>query len=153
MHIFFQWFFMEWNVLLGLRNSSKRWILPIIRSWDSWPIIVVSTMSNLDLLSTVKSKVLRLFGPIKRSKMGRSKMWLEGAVEGKRNEGKPKKLWWDNLVTTRPRWLECYQQRSWLMENTLSCLFAICRSRRQRTMVISFLKLSFSKTPRANERL
>ena len=35
------------------------------------------------IMSTIKSKVLKLFGHIKRSEVGLSKLCLEGMVEGK----------------------------------------------------------------------
>ena len=56
--------------------------------------------TNLNpIISTIKSKVLKLFGHIKRSEVGLSKICLEGIVEGKRNKGRPKKRWQYNILT------------------------------------------------------
>ena len=38
----------------------------------------------------IKNKVLKLYGHVKRSKNGLSKIYLEGMVEGKRNRGRPR---------------------------------------------------------------
>ena len=51
------------------------------------------------IMSTIKSKALKLFGHIKRSEMGISKICLEGMVEGKRNKRRPKKRLLDDILT------------------------------------------------------
>ena len=51
------------------------------------------------LFDTVKSKTLKLFGHIKRSQVGLSKLCFEGLVEGKRNRGRPKQRWRDSLLS------------------------------------------------------
>ena len=50
------------------------------------------------LLYTIKSKTLKLFGHIKRSKVGLSKLCFEGMINGKRSRGKPKQRWKDNIL-------------------------------------------------------
>ena len=47
---------------------------------------LLKTTNLTPIRSTIKSKVLKLFGHIKRSKVGLSKICLEGTVEGKRNK-------------------------------------------------------------------
>ena len=60
---------------------------------------LLKTTSLTPIISTIKSKVFKLFGHIKRSEVGLSKIYLEGAVEGKRNTGRPKKRLRDNILT------------------------------------------------------
>ena len=48
-------------------------------------------------MSIIRSKVLKLFGHIKRSESGLSTLCLEGMVEGKRNRRKQPKRWYDNI--------------------------------------------------------
>ena len=60
---------------------------------------LLKTNDPTPIISTIKSKVLKLFGHIKRSEVGLSKICLEGNVEGKRNKGRPKKQWRDNIST------------------------------------------------------
>ena len=52
------------------------------------------------LFDKIKSKTLKLFGHVKRSSVGLSKLCFEGMVEGKRSRGKPKQRWRDNI----PSW-------------------------------------------------
>ena len=49
------------------------------------------------IMSVIKSKVLKLFGHVKRSEVGLSRLCLEGMIEGKRNRGRPPKRWRDNV--------------------------------------------------------
>ena len=49
------------------------------------------------IMSTIKSKVLKLYGHVKRSEVGLSRQCLEGMVEGKHNRGRPQKRWCDNV--------------------------------------------------------
>ena len=44
-------------------------------------------------MSIIKSKSLKLFGHIKRSESGYSRLCLEGMVEGKRKRGRQPKRW------------------------------------------------------------
>ena len=50
----------------------------------------LKTTNLTPIMSTIKSKALKLFGHIKRSEIGLSKICLEGIVEGKRSKGRPK---------------------------------------------------------------
>ena len=52
-----------------------------------------------------------IYGHIKRSTTGVSKICLEGMIEGKRNRGKPKTRWRDNILSwsTLPDWLSIGQ--------------------------------------------
>ena len=43
------------------------------------------------IMSTIKRKVLKLYGHVKISEVGFSRQCLEGMVEGKRNRGRPQK--------------------------------------------------------------
>ena len=49
------------------------------------------------ITAVIKSKVLKLFGHIKRMDRGVSKICLEGMANGKRNRGRPYKRWRDNI--------------------------------------------------------
>jgi len=57
-------------------------------------------------MNAIKRKVLKLFGDIKRSKVGYSKLCLEGRIESKRSRGRQHQRWyvnvkkWANLDTT-----------------------------------------------------
>ena len=54
--------------------------------------------TNLPAITQViKSKTLKLYGHIKRSSTGLSRLCLEGMIEGKRNRGRPHKRWIDNI--------------------------------------------------------
>ena len=50
------------------------------------------------LFDKIKRKTLKLYGHVKRSSSGLSKVCFEGLVEGKRNRGKPKQRWRDNIL-------------------------------------------------------
>ena len=63
------------------------------------------------LYDKVKSKSLKLFGHIKRSQSGLSKLCLEGSVPGYRKRGRPKRRWRENILT----WAKC---NSWSEINT-----------------------------------
>ena len=62
----------------------------------------ISTLRNKTslppLFDKIKSKTLKLFGHIKRSSVGLSKLCFEGMVQGKRSRGKPKRRWRDNIL-------------------------------------------------------
>ena len=49
------------------------------------------------IMAMIKSRTLKLFGHIKRSQIGLSKLCLEGLVEGKRSRGRQPKRWRDNV--------------------------------------------------------
>ena len=68
------------------------------RLLDHIPIIELRRTTNLlPISSIIKSKVLKLYGHIKRSQIGLSKLALEGMVEGKRSRGGQRKRWRDNV--------------------------------------------------------
>ena len=48
----------------------------------------------------IKSKTLKLFGHVKRSTLGLSKLCFEGMVQGKRSRGRPRHRWRENI----PSW-------------------------------------------------
>ena len=58
------------------------------------------------LFDKIKCKTLKLYGHVKRSTTGVSKICLEGMIEGKRNRGKPRTRWRDNILSwsTLPNW-------------------------------------------------
>ena len=60
---------------------------------------LLETTTLTPIVSIIKSKVLKLFGHVKRSKAGLSKICLEGIVEGNRKQGRPHKRWRDNVYT------------------------------------------------------
>ena len=66
--------------------------------------IRISTLRNITslppLFDMIKSKTLKLFGHVKRSSVGFSKLCFEGMVDGKRGRGKPRQRWRDNI----PSW-------------------------------------------------
>ena len=45
------------------------------------------------LFDKIKSKSLKLYGHVKRSTTGLSKLCFEGMIEGKRGGEKPKRIW------------------------------------------------------------
>ena len=56
---------------------------------DHVPILTLLEKTTLTPVTPIiKSKVLKLYGHVKRSKNGLSKICLEGMVEGKRNRGR-----------------------------------------------------------------
>ena len=55
------------------------------------------TTKLLPIMSLIKSKTRKLFGHIKRSKTGLSKVCLEGMITGVRSRGSQPKRWRDNI--------------------------------------------------------
>ena len=49
------------------------------------------------IMAIIRSRTLKLYGHIKRSQSGLSKLCLEGLVEGKRSRGRQPKRWRDNI--------------------------------------------------------
>ena len=70
-----------------------------------------SKTSLTPLFDKIKCKTLKLYGHIKRSTTGVSKICLEGMVDGKRSRGRPKTRWRDNIASwsTLPDWLSISQ--------------------------------------------
>ena len=62
----------------------------------------ISTLRNKTSLppifDKIKSKTLKLFGHMKRSSVGLSKLCFEGMVEGKRGRGRSRRRWRDNIL-------------------------------------------------------
>ena len=54
------------------------------------------------LFDKIKSKTLKLFGHVKRSTTGLSKLCFEGMLEGKRSRGKPNQRWRNNIFEWSP---------------------------------------------------
>ncbi len=48
---------------------------------------------------TIKSRVLKLYGHVKRSEEGLSRICLEGNVPGKCGKGRPRMIWLNNVCT------------------------------------------------------
>ena len=48
-------------------------------------------------MCVIKSKVLKLFGHVKRAQKGLCKICVEGMIQGKRKRGRPRKRWRDNV--------------------------------------------------------
>ena len=65
--------------------------------------INISTLRNKTSLppifDVVRSRTLKLFGHVKRSSVGFSKLCFEGMIQGKRGRGKPKQRWRNNILT------------------------------------------------------
>ncbi len=65
---------------------------------DKIRIEELQKLTGLDpLLSVIKSRVLKLFGHVKRSEHGLSRVCLEGNTPGKRSRGRPRMRWRDNV--------------------------------------------------------
>ena len=76
---------------------------------DKVKIRTLRNVTNLSpIFDKIRSKSLKLFGHIKRSKTGLSKVCLEGMFPGKRSRGKPKHRWRDNIIAWSPtnQWTE-----------------------------------------------
>ena len=58
---------------------------------------LLTTTTLNPIMPVIKSKVLKLFGHVKRSEVGLSRICLEGMVEGKRKRGRPPRRWRDNV--------------------------------------------------------
>ena len=58
---------------------------------------LLETTGLTPIVPLIKSKTLKLFGHIKRSKKGLSKICLEGMITGTRSRGRPRKRWRDNI--------------------------------------------------------
>ena len=59
---------------------------------------LLRTTKLTPITSTIKSKVLKLYGHTKRCTQGVSKICLEGMIEGRRSRGKQPKRWRDNII-------------------------------------------------------
>ena len=58
---------------------------------------LLRTTKLTSITSTIKSKVLKLYGHTKRSTQGVSRICLEGMIEGRRSRGRQPKRWRDNI--------------------------------------------------------
>ena len=89
-----------WNKRISKKNEVfQNHILHIITSHRHIDKIKITTLRDLTkipiLFDKIKSKTLKLYGHIKRSKTGLSKLCLEGLITGKINKGEPKYRWRD----------------------------------------------------------
>ena len=57
-----------------------------------------SSTKLIPITSIIKSKVLKVYGHIKCSQSGFSKIALERMVEGRRSRGRQRKRWRDNVL-------------------------------------------------------
>ena len=107
-----------WNTSLStqievFQNHCMRFITGH-RLIEKTKITTLRELTSLPpLFDKVKSKTLKLFGHIKRSSVGLSKLCLEGMMEGKRSRGRPKRRWRDNI-------LEWTSSENWASINQLS---------------------------------
>ena len=58
---------------------------------------LLRTTKLTPIISTIKSKVLKLYGHTKRCTQGVSKICLEGMIEGQKSRGKQSKRWRDKI--------------------------------------------------------
>ncbi len=75
-----------------MRIMCNKTLLDKMRIEDLQKLTGLKPLTNI-----VKSRVLKHFGHIKRSKLGLSKICLEGKIQGKRSVGKPRQRWLDNV--------------------------------------------------------
>ena len=95
------------------QNHAMR-IMTGYRLIDRKPITELRSMTGLRPMEAhIRSKTLKLFGHIRRSTKGLSKLCLEGMVEGQRSRGAPKRRWKENIT----EWLEI---TNWNTINSLS---------------------------------
>ena len=124
------------------QNHIKRFITGH-RLIEKTKITTLRAKTSLPLLfDKIRSKTLKLYGHIKRSSSGVSKLCLEGMIQGQRRRGKPKMRWRDNILS----WSLV---KSWDSINKFvldrekwrhkSCEFAICSVRNKRHMMINLL--------------
>ena len=66
----------------------------------------------------IRSRCIKLYGHIKRSDKGLSKLCLEGMVEGKHKRGKPAQRWRDNIYTWTKSNLDKLNNAPWMKTNT-----------------------------------
>ena len=96
-----------WSKALELRiEVFQNHVLRFItgkRLIDKTKITTLRELTNtVPLFAKIQSKTLKLFGHIKRSNIGLSKLCLEGNVQGKRSRGKPRLRWRDNIISWTP---------------------------------------------------
>ena len=82
-------------------------IMRFITSHTMLDKIKISTLQELTglhpITSCLKERKLKLYGHIKRSTNGLAKVCIEGRVLGKRNRGRPKQRWSDDIKS----WSNC----------------------------------------------
>ena len=59
--------------------------------------LLISVTTLVPIMSIIKSKTLELYGHIKRSMSGLSKICIEGMISGKRSTGRQNRRWRDNV--------------------------------------------------------
>ena len=85
------------NTIETFQNHIMRWMTNH-RLTDHIEIKELRRLTSLKpIMAIIKSRTLKLFGHIKRSQIGLSKLCLEGLVEGKRSRGRQPKRWRDNI--------------------------------------------------------
>ena len=67
----------------------------VMERMNEW--LLQKVASKRVILSTVASRKLRMFGHLIR-KEGLEKTKLQGKVQGKRNRGRPRKCWQDDIT-------------------------------------------------------
>ena len=94
------------NLIETFQNHIMRFITGH-RLIDKTKLTALRRITHLSpIVSKIRSKTLKLYGHIKRSKTGLSKLCLEGMVPGKRGRGRPKQRWRDNILSwsAAPSW-------------------------------------------------
>ena len=101
---------------------------------DKMRIEELQRQTGLDpLICVIKSRVLKLFGHIKRSEQGLSRACLEGNTPGKRSRGRPKMRWIDNVrkwsgLTTAELNVATRDRTSWKKVSFVGAQSASCRA-------------------------
>ena len=86
------------NCIEVFQNHIMRFILGH-RLIDKIRITTLRNKTSLiPIFDVIKSRTLKLFGHVKRSSLGLSKLCFEGMVQGKRSRGKPKQRWRNNIL-------------------------------------------------------
>ena len=91
-----------WNNTLSKKiESFQNHIMRFITGYKLLDKVRIDTLRQLTkippIMPTIKSRTLKLFGHIKRSTSGFSKICLEGMTVGTRSVGRPRRRWMDNV--------------------------------------------------------
>ena len=106
------------NTLEVFQNNAMR-IMTGHTLLDHIPIKDLRTMTDLvPIEAHIRSKTLKLFGHIKRSSTGLSKLCVEGMIEGQRSRGAPKRRWRENV-------------KDWSEINSWETINSTCKNRKQ----------------------
>ena len=89
------------NTLLSKIETLQNHIMRFMTNNGLTDHIKIQTLLEktglIPIVSVIKSKTLKLFGHIKRSEVGLSKVCLEGMISGKRSRDAQHKRWKDNI--------------------------------------------------------